>query len=116
MLQNYKKAVASEDAPSEVPEVPKTPLPPRPELEKPSTRKRERQSSGLGPFMKGTGSSSGPSFSAAERPSVRFSDLGGIDGVLQDIRELVEYPLTHPEIYSHLVTRRRDHWLMTKGR
>ncbi|KAM7457490.1 hypothetical protein BLSTO_01747 [Blastocystis sp. subtype 1] len=30
------------------------------------------------------------------------SDLAGIDGVLQDIRELIEYPLTHPEIYTHI--------------
>lgn len=31
-----------------------------------------------------------------------YSDLAGIDNVLQDIRELIEYPLTHPEIYSHI--------------
>ena len=31
-----------------------------------------------------------------------YSDLAGIDGVLQDIRELIEYPLTHPEIYTHI--------------
>ena len=37
-----------------------------------------------------------------ERPRVRYTDLGGIEGVLQDVRELIEYPLTHPEIYSHL--------------
>lgn len=30
------------------------------------------------------------------------SDLAGIEGVLQDIRELIEYPLTHPEIYNHI--------------
>eukprot|EP01105_Mastigella_eilhardi_P001031 TRINITY_DN1130_c0_g1_i1.p1 TRINITY_DN1130_c0_g1~~TRINITY_DN1130_c0_g1_i1.p1 ORF type:complete len:881 (-),score=184.44 TRINITY_DN1130_c0_g1_i1:103-2487(-) len=35
-------------------------------------------------------------------PSVRYSDLGGIESALQDIRELIEYPLTHPEIYAHL--------------
>lgn len=32
----------------------------------------------------------------------RDSDLAGIDGVLQDIHELIEYPLTHPEIYTHI--------------
>ncbi|KAK8832397.1 hypothetical protein WA577_002872 [Blastocystis sp. JDR] len=37
-----------------------------------------------------------------KRPEERFSDLAGIDGVLQDIRELIEYPLTHPEIYTHI--------------
>ena len=25
-----------------------------------------------------------------------------MEGVLQEVRELVEYPLTHPEIYCHL--------------
>ena len=33
---------------------------------------------------------------------MRFSDLGGIDGVLQDVRELIEGPLLHPEIYLTL--------------
>ncbi|KAK8807589.1 hypothetical protein WA171_000543, partial [Blastocystis sp. BT1] len=37
-----------------------------------------------------------------KRPEERFSDLAGIDNVLQDIRELIEYPLTHPEIYTHI--------------
>jgi ribosome biogenesis ATPase len=36
------------------------------------------------------------------RPSVRFSDIGGIESALKAVRELVEYPLTHPEIYAHL--------------
>ena len=39
---------------------------------------------------------------ASAPPSVRYSDLGGIEGALQDVRELIEYPLTHPEIYTHL--------------
>ena len=37
-----------------------------------------------------------------ERPKTRYSDLGGIDGTLQVIRELIEYPLSHPEVFSHL--------------
>ena len=31
-----------------------------------------------------------------------YADLGGMEAVLQEVRELVEYPLTHPEIYCHL--------------
>ena len=34
----------------------------------------------------------------AEPRSVRYTDLGGIEAVLHDIRELVEYPLQHPEV------------------
>ncbi|GMH42226.1 hypothetical protein BSKO_10145 [Bryopsis sp. KO-2023] len=33
---------------------------------------------------------------------VRYSDLGGIEDVLQDIKELIEYPLGHPEVYTWL--------------
>ena len=39
---------------------------------------------------------------AGDASRVRYTDVGGIDGVLQEVRELVEYPLTHPEIYAHL--------------
>lgn len=39
-----------------------------------------------------------------DRPTARYSDLGGIEYVLQDVRELIERPLMHPEIY---------HWLGT---
>ncbi|KAF1788201.1 P-loop containing nucleoside triphosphate hydrolase [Phytophthora cactorum] len=39
-----------------------------------------------------------------ERPSARYSDVGGIQSILQEVRELIEYPLTHPEVYAHLGT------------
>ena len=38
----------------------------------------------------------------SERPTARYSDLGGMDSALQEIRQLIEYPLTHPEIFAHL--------------
>ncbi len=38
----------------------------------------------------------------ADRPTTRYENLGGIDSVLQDVRELIEYPLMHPEVYEHL--------------
>ena len=31
-----------------------------------------------------------------------YDDCGGIENILQDVRELIEYPLIHPEIYKHL--------------
>ncbi|KAL3657476.1 hypothetical protein V7S43_017615 [Phytophthora oleae] len=37
-----------------------------------------------------------------ERPTARYSDVGGIQTILQEVRELIEYPLTHPEVYAHL--------------
>lgn len=35
-------------------------------------------------------------------PKERYSDLGGVEELLADIRELIEWPLMHPEIYQHL--------------
>lgn len=29
---------------------------------------------------------------------VTYADLGGLEGVLSDIRELIEHPLQHPEV------------------
>ena len=47
--------------------------------------------------------SSGESgFTSTERPTLRYSDMGGIEHVLQDVRELIEGPLLHPEIFSTL--------------
>ena len=33
--------------------------------------------------------------------AVRYADLAGIEGVLQDVRELIERPLKHPEVSLH---------------
>ena len=44
-----------------------------------------------------------PSASAVTAPlALRFADLGGMDPVLQLVRELVQYPLQHPEVYRWL--------------
>eukprot|EP01134_Creolimax_fragrantissima_P000702 CFRG0702T1 len=57
-------------------------------------RVRERVGSG--------GSGKGLGGKISIRPSARYSDIAGIEAILQDVRELIEYPLTHPEIYVHL--------------
>ena len=36
------------------------------------------------------------------RPTERYSNLGGISSLLQQLRELIEYPLSHPELFLHL--------------
>ena len=46
--------------------------------------------------------SSGSSQFEVSRPTARYQDVGGIEAVLQDVRELIEWPLTHPELYVHL--------------
>lgn len=52
----------------------------------------------------GGGGGAGGSDGSGSRPPlpVRYKDLGGIEEVLSDIRELVEYPLAHPEVYRWL--------------
>jgi ATP-dependent 26S proteasome regulatory subunit len=37
-----------------------------------------------------------------QRPTERYADLGGMEDVLKQIRQLVEYPLVRPELYRHL--------------
>ncbi len=37
-----------------------------------------------------------------EYPSSRYADFGAIDEVIQCVREVVERPFKHPEIYQHL--------------
>jgi ribosome biogenesis ATPase len=36
------------------------------------------------------------------RPTERYADLGGMQDVLNEIRQLVEYPLVRPELYRYL--------------
>ncbi|MCU0851677.1 MAG: CDC48 family AAA ATPase [Thermoplasmata archaeon] len=37
-----------------------------------------------------------------ERPSVTYEDIGGLEGELQRIREMIELPLKHPEVFARL--------------
>ena len=37
-----------------------------------------------------------------ERPDVKYSDIGGLDIQKQEIREAIELPLTHPELYAQI--------------
>lgn len=37
-----------------------------------------------------------------EKPDVTYSDIGGMDIQKQEIREAIELPLTHPELYSQI--------------
>lgn len=36
------------------------------------------------------------------RPTERYNNLGGVSSLLTTIRELIEYPLSHPELFLHL--------------
>jgi ATP-dependent 26S proteasome regulatory subunit len=32
----------------------------------------------------------------SDRPSIGYADVGGMDSILQELRELLEWPMTHP--------------------
>lgn len=36
----------------------------------------------------------------SEKPDVTYADIGGMDIQKQEIKEAIELPLTHPELYS----------------
>lgn len=36
----------------------------------------------------------------SEKPDVSYADVGGLDMQKQEIREAIELPLSHPELYS----------------
>lgn len=38
----------------------------------------------------------------SERPEERLEDLGGVEEILEDLRQLVVQPLEHPEVFCHL--------------
>ncbi|MEM3346142.1 MAG: proteasome-activating nucleotidase, partial [Desulfurococcaceae archaeon] len=37
-----------------------------------------------------------------EKPNVRYSDIGGLDEQIREIREVVELPLKHPELFEEI--------------
>lgn len=37
-----------------------------------------------------------------EKPDVSYTDIGGMDIQKQEIKEAIELPLTHPELYSQI--------------
>ena len=41
--------------------------------------------------------------------NVHYSDLGGIETVLRDITELIEYPLAYPEVRLDAIAPRKAH-------
>ncbi|WP_318568427.1 CDC48 family AAA ATPase [Salinigranum marinum] len=37
-----------------------------------------------------------------EGPSITYEDIGGLDGELEQVREMIELPMRHPELFSRL--------------
>jgi len=65
----------------------------------PNNFQLQQQQDGNNPF---TTSSLTTLLQPTPRPSERYSNLGGISSLLQQLRELIEYPLSHPELFIHL--------------
>eukprot|EP00189_Rhodosorus_marinus_P009225 CAMPEP_0184753644 /NCGR_PEP_ID=MMETSP0315-20130426/44207_1 /TAXON_ID=101924 /ORGANISM="Rhodosorus marinus, Strain UTEX LB 2760" /LENGTH=711 /DNA_ID=CAMNT_0027233029 /DNA_START=314 /DNA_END=2449 /DNA_ORIENTATION=+ len=60
----------------------------------PTEKKRRRPSA----FTRSDGRRS----ALTERPRTRYTDVGGINSVVEEVRELIELPLLHVELYTHL--------------
>ena len=41
-------------------------------------------------------------FEVIERPNVTYADIGGLDDVIQELREVVELPLKEPEVFKKI--------------
>ena len=71
----------------------------------PSTKKKKKKmsrSSSSNALFSGDEQSSTMIASTTARPKERYTDLGGMSDTLTQIRQLIEYPLAHPELFSHL--------------
>jgi len=73
------------------------------ELLKPSSSVAlHKQSSALVDVLPPESDSSIQILQAGEKPDVTYQDIGGLDIQKQEIREAVELPLTHPELYEQI--------------
>lgn len=63
---------------------------------------RERASMAAARRENGLPDPQGASFQPEDRPEERLEDLGGVDAILADLRQLVVNPLSHPEVFTHL--------------
>jgi transitional endoplasmic reticulum ATPase len=43
-----------------------------------------------------------PASSSDEGPSITYEDIGGLDRELEQVREMIELPMRHPELFSRL--------------
>ena len=68
------------------------------------SKRHSTSSSGLDAYQKGDSNRRDGATvpEAVPRPTERYADLGGMEEVLKQIRQLVEYPLVRPELYRHL--------------
>lgn len=65
-------------------------------------RRRVRAAREEGGIVDDAGSGGAAQSFVMERPFVRLGDVGGVADVLENVRELVEWPLVHRELYTHL--------------
>lgn len=98
---NSKRSLSQEQIPSQ------RKRPKKEEKRKP-VKKRIEKNVGEGTKISNADASNGdmdlsPSSSFLTTPkNISYSQLGGLEDVLSEIKELVEYPLKHPEVYDWL--------------
>ena len=65
-------------------------------------RAKEKASMAVARREQGLSDPKSSAFQPEDRPEERLEDLGGVDDILQDLRQLVVQPLSHPEVFAHL--------------
>jgi SpoVK/Ycf46/Vps4 family AAA+-type ATPase len=80
---------------------PSTPTTPQSTTRK-KKKKLSRSSSSSNLNKASSEQSSSAPFTSTPRPKERYTDLGGLTKTLTQIRQLIEYPLSHPELFAHL--------------
>lgn len=68
----------------------------------PSTKKKKKKISRSSSSSMLKDGDDSITITATTRPKERYSDLGGMSNILTQIRQLIEYPLAHPELFAHL--------------
>lgn len=86
------------------------------ELLKPSSSVAlHRHSNALVDILPPEADSSIAMLGADEKPDVTYADVGGLDMQKQEIREAVELPLTHFDLYHQIGKAAHDIWVVAAG-
>ena len=64
----------------------------------PAATRRSRSDNNQESTAEGEGEKSAAQWMIREKPSIRFADVAGLDGVKEDIRLKMVYPFEHPEL------------------
>ena len=104
----YKPAATDSSTPEAVIEKNVVILEEEPKADAVTLNKKKRTRESIGAQNAKKSKSSAPAADTSEKacktqtPTAKLSDMGGIEHCIEDILQLIQLPLQHPEIYTHL--------------